>query len=155
MDLKKAGSKNRVIVIQKEKRQPDLFSCWMTMALFFSPCFFHVHILDLIFSGSQTDPCFQKKNSGCRLTGRVCKKMCNHSSWAMPLSIAYHFTWLFHIVSIAIKKHKPCWISYFRCQWPFLFPHLCKELIPCHPVVTKCHLALNCFLFKDLLKDPM
>ena len=109
---------------------------------------------DLI-SGSQTDPCFQNKNSGWRLTGRVCKKMCNHSSWAMPLSIAYHFTWLFHIVSIAIKKHKPCWISYFRCQWPFLFPHLCKELIPCHPVVTKCHLALNCFLFKDLLKDPM
>jgi hypothetical protein len=24
------------------------------------------------FSGSQTDPGFQNKNSGCRLTGRVC-----------------------------------------------------------------------------------
>ena len=23
------------------------------------------------FTGSQTDPCFQNKNSGCRLTGRV------------------------------------------------------------------------------------
>ena len=34
---------NRVVVTQKEKRQPGL-----------------------------SDPCFQNKNSGCRLTGRLC-----------------------------------------------------------------------------------
>ena len=28
-------------------------------------------ILDRFFSGSQNDPCFQNKNSGCRLTGRI------------------------------------------------------------------------------------
>ena len=39
MDLKKAGSKNRVIVLQKEKKQPGLFSFWITMTLFFAPCF--------------------------------------------------------------------------------------------------------------------
>ena len=29
------------------------------------------HILDTTFLGSQIDQCFQKKNSGCRLTGRI------------------------------------------------------------------------------------
>ena len=43
MGCKKQGAKNRVSAIQKE-------------------------ILDL-FLGSQTDPCFQNKNNGCRLTG--------------------------------------------------------------------------------------
>jgi hypothetical protein len=72
--LKKSGPKksrvpkNRVILIQKENRQPGLFSLEITMTLilctllFFGPDF---------FSGSQTDPCFQNKNSGCRLTGRM------------------------------------------------------------------------------------
>ena len=46
---KKQVAKNRVIVIQKENRQPGLFSFWITMTLFFAPCFFEVHILDLIF----------------------------------------------------------------------------------------------------------
>ena len=40
MDLKKAGcKKTRVIVIQKEKRQPGFFSFWITMTLFFCTCF--------------------------------------------------------------------------------------------------------------------
>ena len=42
-------AKHRVIVIQKEKRQPGLFAFWIKMTLYFSPCFFQVHILDLIF----------------------------------------------------------------------------------------------------------
>ena len=38
----------------------------------FCTLLFALHILDQIFfSGSQTDPCFQNKNSGCRLTGQV------------------------------------------------------------------------------------
>ena len=47
MDLKKAGCKNIVIVIQKEKRPGCLFSFWITMTLFFAPCFLQTHILDL------------------------------------------------------------------------------------------------------------
>ena len=37
--VKKQVAKKRVIVIQKEKRQPDLFSFPTTMTLFFAPCF--------------------------------------------------------------------------------------------------------------------
>ena len=54
--LKKAGrvQKTKVIVIQKEKRQPGLFSFWITMTPFFAPRFFQVHTLDLIFFKFQT-----------------------------------------------------------------------------------------------------
>ena len=44
MGCKKQGAKNKVIVIQKEKRQPGLFFFWLTMTLLFAP-----HILDPIF----------------------------------------------------------------------------------------------------------
>ena len=44
MDLKKAGCKNRVIVVQKEKRQPGLFSFCMIMTLLFA-----AHNSDLFF----------------------------------------------------------------------------------------------------------
>ena len=50
---KKQGAKNRVIVIQKEKKQPGLFSFWITMTLLFV-----TDILDLFL---QTDPFFQHK----------------------------------------------------------------------------------------------
>ena len=60
--------KNRVIVIQKEKRPDCLFSFWITTTRFFCTQLFFGPDL---FSGSQTDPCFQNKNSGCRLTGRL------------------------------------------------------------------------------------
>ena len=50
MGCKKQGAKKQLVIVQKEKRQPRTF-----------------------FSGSQTDPCFQNKNSGCRLTGLQCK----------------------------------------------------------------------------------
>ena len=36
---------------------------------------FASHIWTQFFSGSQINPCFQKKNSGCRLTGRVFPKI--------------------------------------------------------------------------------
>ena len=49
MGCKNQGAKNRAIVIQKENRQPNLFSFRITMTLFFVTCFFPVHILDLIF----------------------------------------------------------------------------------------------------------
>ena len=58
--LQKAGCKKTGSLLFKKRR-----------GLFLSPCFFQVHILDLIFLGSQTDPCFQNKNNGCRLTGRL------------------------------------------------------------------------------------
>ena len=54
MDLKKQVAKNSVIVIQKEKKPGCLFSFWITMTLFFAPCFFQVNILDLIFFKFQT-----------------------------------------------------------------------------------------------------
>ena len=75
--LKKSGPKksrvpkNRVIVIQKENRQPGLFSFGITMTLIFCTLIFFGPDF---FSGSQTDPCFQNKNSGCRLTGRMTHK---------------------------------------------------------------------------------
>ena len=59
--------KTKVIVIQKENRQPGLFSFWIENDLFFSASF-------LQKAGC---PIFQKagcpifKNSGCRLTGRL------------------------------------------------------------------------------------
>ena len=38
---------------------------------FLHPAFSKISVPDF-FSGSQTDPGFQNKNSGCRLTGRKC-----------------------------------------------------------------------------------
>ena len=66
---KNQGEKNRVIVIQKEKRQHGLFSMFLYTLLFFRSIFW-----TWFFSGSQTDPCFQNKNSGCRLTGQLKEK---------------------------------------------------------------------------------
>ena len=63
MGCKKQGAKNRVIVIQKEKRR---------LALFFASCFLQPTFWTF-FTGSQTDPCFQNKNIGYKLTGRVGK----------------------------------------------------------------------------------
>jgi len=63
--------KNRVVVFQKEKRPVCLFSFWITMTLvFLHPVIFKKQGA-WFFSGSQTDPGFQNKNSGCRLTGRI------------------------------------------------------------------------------------
>ena len=62
IESKKQGAKNRVIVIQKEKRQPGLFPFWITMTLFFAPCFLHLIFWVWFFTGLQTDPYFQNKN---------------------------------------------------------------------------------------------
>ena len=65
---KQAEKTGSFSIIQKEKRPGFLFSFWITMTLFFCT---------LLFSKSRV-PNFQKagcpifKNSGCRLTGRVC-----------------------------------------------------------------------------------
>ena len=61
MDLKKAGCKKAGSLLLKKRKgslAPSLFD----------PVFLH-SILDLIFSGSQTDPSFQNKNNGCTLIG--------------------------------------------------------------------------------------
>jgi hypothetical protein len=73
MDLKKAGSKKQGHCYSKREEAARLLLFLNNNdPIFFSPCFFQVHILDLIFfSGSQTDPCFQNKNSGCGLTRRL------------------------------------------------------------------------------------
>ena len=83
--------KNRVIVIQKEKKP--------------------------FFSGSQTDPCFQNKNSGCRLTGRLASK----------LKFMAHFClWLLYTGDL--KLHNPHFItdkySYLGIFY-FSYLHLC------------------------------
>ena len=71
MGCEKQGAKNQGHCYSKREETAWPF-------LFFNnnyPAFWHPsfcnHILDLIFSGSQTDPCFQNKNSGCRLTGGI------------------------------------------------------------------------------------
>ena len=71
MGWKGQGTKNRAIVIQKERRQPNLFSFWIKITLFLKPCFLHPVFCSTFFSGSQTDPCFQNKNCGCRLNRRL------------------------------------------------------------------------------------
>ena len=60
-DFKKVGSKKRVIIIQKVKRQPGPFSFWIKMTLFFSPCFFLVQNMDLIFFRVINWPKFSKQ----------------------------------------------------------------------------------------------
>ena len=70
--------KNKVIVSQKEKRQPGLFSFWITMTLFFHLAFIRSIFWTWFFSGSQTDPCFQNKNSGYRFTGQIYSSLDGH-----------------------------------------------------------------------------
>ena len=70
--LKKNGS----FFIQKEKRQGCLFSFLITMTLFFCTLLLKAGCL-IFFSGSQTDPCFQNKNSGFTLTGRLSLQFCH------------------------------------------------------------------------------
>ena len=76
--------KNRVIAIQKEKRPDCLFSFWVTMTLVFGTLLFSKSRVPYFFSGSQTDPGFQNKNSGYRLTG-----------WALSVSQVYKSDSLF------------------------------------------------------------
>ena len=69
MGCKKQGAKNRVIGTQKEKK-----AAWPLLFLNnndpdFAPCFLKP-IFWTFFQGHK--PCFQNKNSGCRLTGRGC-----------------------------------------------------------------------------------
>ena len=69
---KKQGAKKQSHCYSKreEARLPFLFLNKTTLffcTLLFSGPYFGPDF----FSGSQTDPCFQNKNSGCRLTGRL------------------------------------------------------------------------------------
>ena len=52
-----------------------LFSFSITITLFFHHAFCNPYFGPDFFSGSQTDHCFQKKNSGCRLTGQLGKQL--------------------------------------------------------------------------------
>jgi hypothetical protein len=56
MGCKKQGAKNRVVVIQKEKRQPSLFL--INNDPDFCTLLFEPHILTQFFSGPATDPVF-------------------------------------------------------------------------------------------------
>ena len=60
MECKKQGAKNRVIVIQKEKG-------WLVLHLVFSTPYFGHYF----FQVRKPTHVFKKKNSGCRLTGRL------------------------------------------------------------------------------------
>ena len=59
MGCKKQGAKNKVIVIQKEKRQ--LPSFWITMTLFFAPCYLHLIFWTRIFQGHKPTHVFKTK----------------------------------------------------------------------------------------------
>ena len=79
MDLKKARWKNRVcyLFVWYSKREEARLSLLFLnnndpvfCNLIFSGPYFGP-----VFWGSQTDPCFQNKNSGCRLTGQLWKHL--------------------------------------------------------------------------------
>ena len=61
MECKKQGAKNKVIVIQKEKEQLGLFFFWLTMTLFFAPCFLHPIFWTQFFSKVANWPMFLKR----------------------------------------------------------------------------------------------
>ena len=67
---KSRAQKTGPLLKKIEKRPGCLLSFWVTMTLFFASCFLQC-IFWTFFSESQTDPCFQNKNSGYRLTGRI------------------------------------------------------------------------------------
>ena len=71
MDLKKTGSKKQGHCYSKrEEAACSLFFLNNNDPVFLHPDFCNPYF-EPFFSSSQTDPCFQNKNSGCRLTGRV------------------------------------------------------------------------------------
>jgi hypothetical protein len=60
-------------------------SFWITMTLFLHPAFCTPYLGYNFFSGSQYDPCFQNKNSGCRLTGQTCTNVMPNSKSRLPM----------------------------------------------------------------------
>ena len=72
MDLTKPGWKKQGHCYSKreEAAWPFLFLN-NNDPVFMHPAFFRSIFWTWFFSGSQTDPCFQNKNSGCRLTGWI------------------------------------------------------------------------------------
>ena len=68
MDLKKGGKKKQGHCYSKREE-----AAWPLLFLINTdPVFCTLLFLGPYFDlGFQTDPCFQNKNSGCRLTGRV------------------------------------------------------------------------------------
>ena len=97
----KSRCKKQGYCYSKEKMQPGLFSFWMTMTLFFTPCFLQP-IFWTFFSGSQTDPCFQNKNSGFRLTGWRC--FFTDTIWIVwPLGQAIIFQKIFKVYYLTFE----------------------------------------------------
>ena len=105
MGCKKQGAKNKVIVIQKEKRQPGLFSFWITMTLFFCT---------LLFAKSRV-PNFLKVPDPKKISGRPDKLeywVQIDSATVISPPIEYSFPmksakfWYVRYVK---------WLSFFRC----------------------------------------
>ena len=74
-------------------KKPGLFSFWITMTLFFTSCFLQPIFWTWFFSGLQTDPCFQNKNSGCRLTGWMCFRTDAISITFLKITLHLHDWW--------------------------------------------------------------
>ena len=73
MGLKKQGAKNRAIVIQNPKRQPDLFSFWTTMTLFFlHPAFSGPYFGPDFFQGHKPTHVFKTRIEGADWLGEYC-----------------------------------------------------------------------------------
>ena len=71
------------------------------------PAFFRSIFWTWFFSGSQTDPCFQNKNSGCRLTGQL---FLHQLVWLwQSLNIEYLF--LYFCLSHRMQ-------NFLRLDWP-------------------------------------
>ena len=122
MGCKKQGENNRVIVIQKEKKPPSLFPLWIKMTLYFALCFMQP-IFWTFFTGLQTDPFFQNKISGCRLTGQVSWRLSSKSCKIIPATFQEHVEFgsaLYLILLSDIQtslKFSKCNHLYIRLLW--------------------------------------
>ena len=144
---------NRVIVIQKEKKQPALFfSFWMKVTLFICTLLFATLFWTLFFEGSQTDPCFQTKNSCCRLTGRM---WCQFVRCCGYIFVVKAYTALHSRKERIYSTSQGCikiesikmWISIDADSYLFrLFSHWCWVSV-CHQFYLNCKgTALDTFL---------
>ena len=86
MGCKKQGAKKQGHCYSKREE-----AAWSFLFLNYNdPVFLHPAFFRSIFCTwffSQTNPCFQNKNSGCRLTGRVCCTKCTEGSRLIRISL--------------------------------------------------------------------
>ena len=109
--------KSRVIVIQKEKRQPGLFSFWITMTLFFAPCFFQVHILGLdFFQGQKPTHVFKTRIVGADWLGE---------SLFLDLAARYVSETINNLGTFSFQSIRVVTRNHYRPVLPLLYCKMC------------------------------